>query len=250
MKKLLATLVASLTFIAAAQAADMPAKPVYKAPPMAASFSWTGFYLGGHAGYGWGDESWCRTGGIGPNGCTTPVPGQNYANVDPKGWLGGVQAGFNWQSSQFVFGVEGDVSFTGMDGNGPFRTFNSTYVANSDVNYVATLAGRLGIAFDRALIYGKGGFAWMDEDNWIVNTTAGTVFARTNSVRTGWVAGAGIEYAIADGWSAKAEYNYMDFGSDTKTIAGSTGGGGTGPVTIDHTVQVVKFGVNYRFGGR
>lgn len=251
MKKLLASLVAvgALALAAPVHAADMPMKAPMAAPVMAVPFSWSGFYLGAHVGGGWADESWCRD-GSGVDGCAVRVPGANYANVDPSGFLGGLQAGFNWQTGQFVFGVEGQISGADINGSDNFRTFNSTYVAHTDINAIATLAARFGIAFDRTLLYAKGGGAWTDEDHWIVNTTAGTTFGKTNVNRTGWVAGAGVEQALGDAWSAKLEYNYMDLGSGDVTIAGAGGQGATSVVTIDRTIQTVTFGINYRFGGR
>src|SRR5262249_5718384 len=106
MKKILASLIAAgaLSFAAPAFAADMPMKAAPMAP-VVVPFSWTGFYVGGHIGGGWYDQTWCRVGG-GVDGCAVRVPGANYADFDPSGFLGGGQIGFNMQSGMFVFGIE------------------------------------------------------------------------------------------------------------------------------------------------
>jgi len=132
MKKILLSGVALAALIAAApaSAADMPNRgPVYKAAP-APVFNWTGFYFGGHVGYGWGD---------------TTFAGAN------DGFLGGLQLGYNWQLSRnIVFGIEGDISGTDMN-NGP---------AISHIDYLGTLRARAGYTWDRTMIYGTGGLAW------------------------------------------------------------------------------------------
>lgn len=251
MRKQLASLVALgvIGFAAPSLAADLPAKaPVYaKAPVMAAVYNWTGFYIGAHVGYGWSDKTWCRDGGF-VNGCANRVPGENFAVVNPRGFLGGLQAGYNWQTGNFVLGAEGQLSFSNLTGSADFRTFNSTWVANTDVKMMGTVAGRVGFAFDRTLIYGKVGLAWVSEDHWITHPIAATTYAKTSVTRTGWMLGAGVEQAIAGNWSAKVEYNYMNFGNSTVSIDGAASGA-PGPVTISQNIHLVKVGVNYRFGG-
>jgi outer membrane immunogenic protein len=186
-------------------------------------------------------------GAVGPNGCTERTPGENFAAVDPDGFLGGLQAGYNVQAGQFVYGIEGDVSWADLKGDAVFRNFNTIHTANTKKDFLATLTGRLGVAFDRGLLYGKAGVAWVHDDHWI--TIPGTTFSKTGVTRTGWTVGAGYEYAFAAGWSAKIEYNFMDFGKHTSSITGVVGAGGTDPVTIDQNIHVVKIGLNYRFGG-
>lgn len=176
------------------------------------------------------------------------MPGENFAVVNPRGFLGGLQAGYNWQTGNFVLGAEGQLSFSNLTGSADFRTFNSTWVANTDVKMMGTIAGRVGFAFDRTLIYGKVGLAWVSEDHWITHPIAATTYAKTNVTRTGWMLGAGVEQAIAGNWSAKVEYNYMNFGNSTVSIDGAASGA-PGPVTISQNIHLVKVGVNYRFGG-
>jgi outer membrane immunogenic protein len=209
-----------------ASAADIQ-RPVYKAPPagvMPVAYDWTGFYVGGHVGYGWADKSWQD--GFGLFGISQQA----------NGFLGGGQAGFNYQVGQFVFGVEGDMSWSGMKGS--TNTLASSF--NTDVDWTATLTGRLGMAFDRWLVYGKGGAAWA-RDRYSTNfyTFPGTEVTDT---RLGWTVGAGVEYAFAPQWTAKLEYNYMDFG--TRSVSFAPGFS----TDIDQQVHAVKFGVNYKFG--
>jgi outer membrane immunogenic protein len=189
------------------------------------TYDWTGFYVGGHVGYGFADKNWQDGFGL-------------DVSHTANGFLGGGQAGFNYQTGMFVFGVEGDFSAMGVKGG--TTALGSTF--NTDVNWTATLAGRAGVAFDRWLVYGKGGAAWA-KDRYTTNfyTFPGTVDLR--DTRLGWVAGAGVEYAFAPNWSAKLEYNYMDFGSKNVSFFPGTS------TNIDQQVQEVKFGVNYKFGG-
>jgi len=212
--------------IGIASAADIQ-RPVYKAPPagvMPVAYDWTGFYVGGHVGYGWADKSWQDSFGL------------FGLSHQAKGFLGGGQAGFNYQIGQFVVGVEGDMSWSGMSGS--TNALASTF--NTDVDWTATLTGRLGMAFDRWLVYGKGGAAWA-RDRYSTNfyTFPGTEVTDT---RLGWTAGAGVEYAFAPQWTAKLEYNYMDFG--TRSVSFAPGFS----TDIDQQIHAVKFGVNYKFG--
>jgi outer membrane immunogenic protein len=180
----LVSALASLSLGSAAQATDMPVKAL---PPVAYGVNWTGFYVGGHVGYGWGNKDFSLP----------DIAGQKFGDCSGShqecfdfsklaspalshklsGLLGGVQAGFNLQSGAFVYGVEGQLSWTGMKEDslsklGEFRFVNCWYdvskeidvKAHTEVNWVATLAGRIGYAVDRVLIYAKGGVAFADQD--------------------------------------------------------------------------------------
>lgn len=189
MKKIafLAAALFALGFSASANAADVPVRgPVYKAAP-APVFNWTGFYIGGHVGYGWAEDN---------------------AGNTADGFLGGLQAGYNWQFSRnFVFGLETDFAWTDV-----------TSAANVSLNYVGTVRGRLGYAADNLLIYGTGGYAYTK--------------LSTGLTGDGYALGAGLEWALNRSWSAKVEYMFhnLDFGA-----AG------------DIDLHTVKLGVNYRF---
>lgn len=292
-----------------AAAADLP---VRKAPPPApVFFNWTGFYIGAHVGYGWGDKDISVKDLDAPNSALGPI-----CTLDPafdilclrtgdlrnplvshsfSGPLGGAQAGFNFQTGPIVFGVEGQFSWTGIDDDqkkhlAEFR-FLCGFIdecvgrdrfdlgATSEVNWLATITGRVGFAVDRILLYAKGGVAFIDQDHhWslacraegALTTICGAGLQRGNiakiataswsDTRTGFVIGGGLEYAFAGNWSAKVEYNFMEFGDESTTVtvsckvAGVCGPTGLAPldkikVDVDNQMHVVKFGINYRFWG-
>jgi len=213
----------------AAMAADL-GRPVYKAPPagvLPTAYDWTGFYVGGHIGYGWAKNTY-----------TDPFVPLSLSDTSANGILGGGQVGFNYQVGQFVFGAEGDMSATAIKGGPTFGAAN----LNTQTNWTATLAGRAGVAFDRWLVYAKGGAAWRNND-YSTNLYTFPATATVSDTKIGWVVGAGVEWAFAPQWSAKLEYNYMDFGTDNVSFApGRT-------TAITDQVQMVKLGVNYKFGG-
>jgi outer membrane immunogenic protein len=220
---------AALVAIAAGSptfAADLPARmPAYKAPIAApVAFSWTGCYLGAHIGGGFGEKRW-SSGGV------------EFANHNTDGFIGGGQLGCNYQTGQFVFGVEGDASWADLTGSS-IDTLNPTVTTRSKVDFLATATGRAGIAYDRALFYVKGGAAWA-HDKFSTDSLGGTFSA--DQTRWGWTVGAGIEYAFAPNWSAKVENNFMDF--DKKTVNGIF----AIPVDIDQNIHAVKVGINYKF---
>lgn len=209
-------LIAGLQAASAADIRRTAPAPAYKAPPVYASYNWSGLYIGGHLGYAWSGEDATFT-GTGFSGA-----------LDPSGFLAGGQIGVNWQVGSWVLGVEGDWSWTNANGTG---TVGATPVT-SDHNWYATAAGRLGFAWDRWMIYGKGGAAWMDAD---YSTAAGTA----GSTRGGWMLGAGVEYGVTPNWSAKLEYNYLDLGTDNLVLPPAT--------SVDTNVHTLKAGINYRF---
>ncbi|HEY4403897.1 MAG TPA: outer membrane protein [Xanthobacteraceae bacterium] len=204
-----------------AAAADMtpryPQQPYVKAPIYNPAFSWTGFYLGLNGGGGWGRSSWDRTG-----------------DIDLSGGVIGGTAGFNWQSGQVVFGIEGDVDWSGVSGT--TTTFCPTgCTAKND--WLGTARGRVGYSFDRFLPYITGGLAAGD----MRATTPG--FAGATQTNLGWTVGAGVEAAIIANWSAKVEYLHVDLGNFNCGFA-------CGPVTPDNVSlreDLVRGGVNYRF---
>ncbi len=212
----------------AAQAADI--RIPHKAPAYIQTFyNWTGFYLGGHLGYGSGDFSGTDT-----------FTGAITGSANATGLIYGGQVGFNYQIGSWVFGIEGDFTFGDVKWD---ENFLGLATAEIKIDQIYDVAGRIGYAFDRTLIYGKFGGAWTQE-KYNFNVLGGTATGTVN--RSGWLAGVGIEYAFAGNWSAKLEYNYMDLGSKLVTLT-TTGGLAVTPANVDLTVQTVKLGVNYRF---
>jgi outer membrane immunogenic protein len=230
----------SLVAIGTGFAADLSNRPVYKAPPAPAPmFSWTGFYIGGHVGYGWGSNDFTdTTAALGPAGTT-------YGN-DTDGFLGGLQAGFDYQfAPNWVLGIEGQVSWTNIDGSTSYATAPAATFSN-DMNWLSSVTGRLGYTGGNWLLYGKGGVAWADLDQTIATGLASVTNSQT---RTGWTAGGGLEYAFAPGWSAKIEYQYYDFGKDTYSFAPVAGIGVPASFDVDSQIHTIKAGLNWRFGG-
>lgn len=221
----------ALISVSVASAADIP-RPVYKAPPFAPPpiFSWSGFYVGVHGGYGWNKYSG-----------DDPVAGSSTGEA--KGWLGGLQVGYNYQLGAFVLGAEGDFSFADVKWNEDgWAGAGSTATLKSD--YYATVAARVGYAFDRFLVYGKGGIAFTRDKYDIADGTGGTATGKFN--RTGWMLGGGVEYAFWDNWSAKVEYNYLKFTGIDETL--DTSGGLTATTAnVSLVSHLVKVGLNYRF---
>jgi outer membrane immunogenic protein len=232
----------------AAYAADLPpAAPPPMAPayvPAPPPFTWTGIYVGGNIGWGWTSVNLTDT-GPGPFGQVFPIGTQQSFNQN--GFLGGAQVGVNWQFQQFVIGAEADFDATAIklsQGAGGFG--NGSYTDP----WMSTFAARFGWAADRALFYGKAGGAYMQEK---YNLTAPDGSAATGTFdRLGWMLGAGIEYAVTDNITLKAEYNYLNFGTSNQTLTPNATDLVTGTITGDPndsklTANVVKAGVNILF---
>jgi outer membrane immunogenic protein len=218
MKKILLSSVALLSLTAGAMAADLPSRrapaPIVAAVPV---FTWTGFYVGVNAGIGFnnGNDNDIVFGG-------TTIFGDSN---DDASFVGGGQVGYNYQIGSFVVGVEGDLQwadfgsttyvFPGVGGG--------TAVTVDSADWFGTVRARAGVAFDRALIYATGGWAFTDN-------------------RNGWTLGGGLEYAFTPNLSAKVEGLYVRLDSDDFTFGGATFSTG------DTDFGVVRAGLNYRFG--
>jgi outer membrane immunogenic protein len=252
----LVLLTSSLTQAADLQIAKAPS---FVPPP----FSWTGVYVGANVGAGFGttetsvDVSSALTAVTG-----TPISGSApLASETFNGFIGGIQAGYNQQLGVIVLGIEGDLDAAGLQGTAPCALVLNCTMKH---NWMADITGRVGVvAVDRALIYLKGGVAWEGSNFTVGNsvTVAGTTFAANASgsgTQVGGLLGMGIEYAFLPNWSAKLEYNYIDFGtrSFNATIAANASFAGTPlaalsgvtvPTSITENEHIVKAGVNYRF---
>lgn len=208
-------------------AADMALKaPVYKAV-----YDWTGFYVGGHVGYGGGS--------LGPG--TNPLPEQGvFLPHSVTGLTGGYQVGYNRQfANRVVLGIEADATFTSpLDGAAltpaPF---------DATIDYTGTLRGRVGYAFGRWMPYLTGGFAW-GHTHVNINDAAGSLIAPIGQYHTGWTVGAGAEFAVSGNWSAKAEYSYIDLSRRMYDLSGF----GMPGVNVDPHIHLLKLGLNYHFG--
>jgi len=232
MKKiLLASIAASAILAASARAADMPVK----APPIAAApvFSWTGCYAGIEGGGAWGRMKQVES------DSASPLFGQTEAHPHVDGGLVGGTLGCNYQTGNFVWSVEGDLSWAHIRGReNDLPPFNTAFINGLKINSFDTLRGRVGYAMDRSLWYVTGGGAFA--------RTVATQFPGgppeidITQNRSGGLIGGGVEWVFADPrWSVKAEYLYVHFGK--KNID-----------ALDHTIQlnenIVRIGLNYRFG--
>ena len=256
MKKIpLLAAISHLALIAggSANAADLR----LKAPPIAAPvFSWTGCYVGGHVGFGWGRQQVTSSNfsfGPGPNG---GVLGIN--TLDSSGGLYGVQAGCNYQfAGNWVVGVQGDIAGANISGNAPDPLNGSGnppqtgFSIGMKTDRLASVTGRLGVTAwnNQALFYVKGGAAW-DKNQWnfrqtfnCINSNCPNPFA--DDRRTGWTVGGGVEWVISPSWSnwtAFAEYNYYGFGNGPNFAQFDP----RNFISAKQNIQTVKVGLNYK----
>jgi outer membrane immunogenic protein len=194
----------------AATAADLGPAPSYKAPAyVAPSYAtWSGFYLGVNAGYGFGKSAW-----------------DTGENPDPKGFIAGGTIGYNLQTGVWVWGIEGDFDYSAMKG--------TDAGAETKVPWFATARGRIGYAgWGNLMPYITGGAAFAN-----VKADAGAAGSESKT-RVGWTAGLGLEYALFSSWSVKLEYLYADLGSFTCTVCGGD---------VSFKTNIVRAGLNYRF---
>ena len=253
-----------------ASAADLarPA-PVYAPPPpVVAIFSWTGCYVGGNGGGLWSNTD--LTDNTGFFGSTGADLGSQTAN----GGLGGVQVGCNYQTGNWVFGIQGDYDWASATSN---NNNNNTFIvlapalgisalsASTKINSLASVTGRVGYSWGRFLGYVKGGGAWV-KDEYSLQGTLITPFNGTQTIgsltntRGGWTVGVGGEYAFLDWLTGFAEYDYYGFTSQSAnfncvsatvvcTIPGTTTAVGTIPINATQHINVFKVGLNLKFGG-
>jgi outer membrane immunogenic protein len=249
---------AALVIATPALAADIAARPIYKAPPMVpVAYNWSGFYVGINAGYGFGGSSNVLTTGRDPATVASITGGARPGTVslDRSGFLGGGQIGYNWQFGSIVAGVEADIAYTGFGDSATFTSgaLSSTFRQNLD--YLGTARGRLGYAWDRTLIYATGGLAYGGVNNRVdFFGPAGQLSftGRDDSIKTGYTVGGGIEQALGGGWSAKVEYLYYNLGHDNVSVAAVPGGGGVGVgynTRFEEDGHLVRAGLNYKFNG-
>jgi outer membrane immunogenic protein len=276
MKKILLSSVALLGLTAAAVAADLPSRRAAPAPYVAVPvFTWTGFYVGVNAGYGFSDND--RNG----LGSFTAIPGsltgtpaaaaytgivsQGALERDNSGFVGGGQIGYNYQIGNWVVGIEADLQFADLNNSregdrvvltpGTIPGFVGARNANfGGIDWFGTVRGRLGFAMDRALIYGTGGFAFGGADNNVNSDGFDNWRNRNDDTRTGFAAGGGIEYAFTPNFTGKIEGLYVNLErSRDNGFIGVDGAGtpiyttGFGRRNNDSEFAVVRAGLNYKF---
>jgi len=204
-KTILAMTVATIAAASgSATAADLPrGQAPYNSPAQFSVYNWGGAYAGLNVGYDWGSVT--------------------NSSIKPSGLEGGVQAGYNWQNGQFVFGGETDLQITGADDTfAPYKFSNPWF---------GTLRGRVGIAMNNILFYGTAGLAY----GTIKGEISGLAETKTH---VGWAGGLGMEIGLTPNWSAKAEYLYMDLSNRAYSITGVNNG---------LESNMLRFGINYHF---
>ena len=227
MKKFLIGTAALMAFAAPALAADLPARTYSKAPAYTAPqvvYNWTGFYIGGNIG--------------------GAFAGNNSLQGSDGRFMGGVQAGFDYQfAPNWVVGVEAQYDWLANNNNNGVLFPGGTLITANN-NQLGSVTGRFGYTWGPALLYAKGGFAWRDNNNFnVVSGGVPVAFTTSGNRSDGYTVGAGLEYMFAPNWSAKAEYQYYNFGSTTFTSPADIAG-----ARYRDDEHTVKAGINYRFG--
>lgn len=204
-----------------------------KDAPVAYGYNWSGLYIGGHAGLATGDTE----------GSVPGTGGLFDTDFDFDGGIYGGHVGYNIQSGAAVFGIEGTFSGSSVDGN--TSCVFGFLTCERELDWLATIEGRLGYAFGRSLLYARGGVAWgkLETDVSFANFT---IF-QGDDTHVGWTAGFGFEHAFSDNIIARIEYSHVDLGSETTNL--STPFGGTIPDSIEAELDTIRIGVSYKFGG-
>jgi outer membrane immunogenic protein len=220
-----------VALVGAAHAADaiVYETPEPMAPVVPEVYSWTGWYFGAFGGVGTGDAELNATDGT----------DDLSVDISSSGAFGGGQAGFDYQTGNWVFGAVADIAATSYGADAELSGDFGEASAESQLDYLGTVRARAGWAMDRTLFYGHGGFAYgkMDQE---VRIGDDTVF-EGDTTKTGWTVGAGIEHAFTDNLSFQTEYSYVDLGDDEVF----SGGGVT--VEEDTSFHMIKAAVNFRF---
>lgn len=268
-------LLAAIGVLAAAStgfAADLPTK----APPLpvGTSYDWSGLYVGVHGGGGWQNTSVSDPGAYGALiGCCILVNEVNNptaaTNANGNGFLGGIQAGWMYQTGFLVTGADFDFSWTKMNGSGGSIFSDSSGNSASEAystrtNWTSAATATLGIAHDRWMLYSKAGPAWADDSYGLSVAGIGGFSAlpfsftsSTDRILTGWTTGVGLNYAITDNVFVNAEYDFLDFGSRAQHLNGTNAApllafGPTAAATFSPTfnqnISEIKVGLNYKSG--
>jgi outer membrane immunogenic protein len=264
MKRLALTVSILAASAVAASAADLTARPP-AAAKAAEIFNWPGFYVGGNVGGASENESGTSNFfSSNSPAAQTNTPQSN--SLRTRAVIGGVHAGYNWQMTRWVFGVEADWDWTNAK-NGFCRQTDNLSAACTDngrgfltlhgrTEWLNSARGRLGYAWDRFMIYGAGGAAWAKFDSSInanclvagcgSNTVSQNTTVNFSDTKPGWVAGGGVEAMLDTDWIARAEYLHYDFGSVTNTLAAAQQ---STTWSRAFRYETVRVGLSYKFGG-
>jgi outer membrane immunogenic protein len=278
--RLLATATILTLGLAGAHAADLAPAPRYvKAPPAAVgpAWNWSGFYIGADVGgvaqTSNGVSNFFQLSEEGEEGGSGSANNPQSQSPSSSAVIGGVHAGYNWQISNWVLGVEGDWQWTSAkssfcrqtdDGSLPCSDNNRGFLTiNGETRGIGTIRGRLGYAFDRVMVYGTGGVAFVDVRDSITadcrvqgcgnNGNSNLTSADFSGVKTGWVAGAGLEWMVTQNWILRSEYLHIDAGTTTNTLnldpANCSDGSCGASWSHGNRYDIGRVGLSYKFGG-
>jgi outer membrane immunogenic protein len=268
---LLASVAALVLGGGAASAADLASAPIYTKAPVAMPYTWAGFYGGGNAGWvGSAENTITLTGtdtgsaGLGSMLANGVIP--NSIDLGYDGFLGGAQLGYNWQSGNWVFGLEGDLDWVSAKSSGIFPDAVQpvpkvglapplTLNATRELDWLGTVRGRIGYTpVTPFLVYATGGLAVGEHKLGIglSDPTANPVanlFNEASSTSAGWTVGAGAEWMFSRQWSVKAEYLYVDLGNISSTInyAYPPANNSSLTATAHDRDNILRGGINYHF---
>jgi outer membrane immunogenic protein len=232
----------AIAIAGSAFAADLPIQPP---PPPVPIFSWTGLYLGLQVGYAWDHDS--ENSVFGPTPLALgAIPVASLFSSSPQGVIGGAHIGYNLQINQWVAGVEGTADGTSINKTvfDPIFGFN----VGTKAPIQGSIRARLGVAWDRALIFVTGGAAFTNITNEYSAFAAGFPSESISKTRSGWTVGGGIEYAVTNNWSVRAEYRYSDFGHYTDFPFAAIFASPANFTTQHHLTQnQVQVGISYKF---
>jgi outer membrane immunogenic protein len=240
MKKLLAAAAVLALSAGSAYAADLALKPAEPVAPLVMPYSWTGFYAGIDAGYQWSSARWENT----------AIDNRQF-NLDPNGALVGLHAGYNYQlENGVVLGAEADIAYSWAKSDDVHSiNVDRFWTANSKLDLQGTGRLRVGYAFDRFLPYLTAGIAIARYEVGTGSTFQGPQAYSFKDTRVGWVIGAGVEYAVTDNWSVRAQYLYASYGS--KDNDGIPTQFPTAPKVAafktDLATHTVSLGLSYKF---
>jgi outer membrane immunogenic protein len=248
MKKFLLSSVAFLGLATGAMAADLPSRTMAPMAPMISAvpvFTWTGFYIGAQVGYAWGDdENNFPANALVFNGVTYE-PFDSGFGGDNDSFLAGVHAGYNYQFGSIVVGIEGDVE--GLFGDDEDEFDNIVYSApgvpatfafsGNTLDWQGSIRARVGFAFDRAMIYATGGFAF----GGVSGGFSSALIDNGDDTITGWTLGAGVEYAFTNNLTTRLEYRYTSFEGDDSVFNGVSFGGD------ELDFHAIRVGLSYKF---
>jgi outer membrane immunogenic protein len=247
MKTILHGAIAAVAFSATAFGADLPARTYTKAPaPVAAIASWTGCYIGGNVGGGWDRQGYTN---VNPQ----RLPNFDLGSERNAGVIGGGQIGCDYQAGAWVIGAQAMFEAADLRGSNHVvpgaadPQFPNIFDLSARTSWVTTATLRVGYAVvPQALLYLKGGAAWMHGKLDYTITGMGVANYTGAETRSGWIIGGGLEYLFAPNWSVFVEYNHMDFG--TQTLNTQDAFAFIEPIRVSRRIDTAMVGVNFRFG--